>query len=141
MSHWTHIVAAIDIETYKEDNNIKTIVEKLLQNAPKITGSERDANVFVNVLSGYNYWIGADCKHCEYGNTITRLECGSFQCQADETYKCPEGKYQTRVVITIVGNLRDRMTEQTEREYNDFLNYLIKDCGFDIEHETFKIVK
>jgi hypothetical protein len=40
MSHWTHIIAAIDIDTYHDDKDIKGYVENILVNAPKITGRE-----------------------------------------------------------------------------------------------------
>lgn len=140
MSCWTHIVATIDVETYKEDNNIKTIVEDMLKDAPKITGSERNADIFVNVYSGHNMWMGADCEHCEYKDTIQHLESGGFICDAIEGYKCPEGEYQTRVIITVAGNLRDRMKEQTKREYQEFIQYIKNTLNFDIENSTIKII-
>lgn len=45
MSQWTHIVAALDIDTYEADANIGQVVEKMLADAPKITGSEGNAEV------------------------------------------------------------------------------------------------
>jgi len=135
---WTHIVAAIDVDTYIEDKNIKSIVEKMLENAPKITGSEGNADVFVNVLSGYNSWTNCDCAHCEYGNTIQHLNEGGFKCDADWDYQCPEGEYQSRVVITVVGDLRDRRKQQTHKEWNAFNNYVAKKIrgkkGFEIRN-------
>jgi len=50
MSYWTHIVAILEVDTYIEDKNIKQIVENKLIKAPKITGSEGCADVFVNVF-------------------------------------------------------------------------------------------
>ena len=97
MSMWTHIVASIAVDTFKESDTIKEDVEKMLEDAPKITGSERPADVFVNVLSGYNISIYEDDKH---------------------------KVYQTRVVITVVGDLRDRTKAQTEKEWNDFKNFI-----------------
>lgn len=140
MSYWTHIVAIIEVDTYKQDKNIKEIVENMLKSAPKITGSERDADIFVNVLSGHNVWMGADCDHCQYKDTIVYNDNGSFNCDADDNYKCPEGEYQTRVIITVVGNLRDRMREQTKREYKEFYNYLKKTCVFDINNKAVSIL-
>lgn len=97
MSMWTHIVASINVDTFKESDTIKEDVEKMLEDAPKITGSEGPADVFVNVLSGYNISIYEDDKHKEY---------------------------QTRVIITVVGALRDRTKAQTEKEWNDFKNFI-----------------
>ena len=139
MSHWTYIVAILEVDTYIQDKNIKQIVENKLNNAPKITGSERCADIFVNVLSGHNWYISHDCDACEYKNTIIYNENGSYICDADENYECPEGEYQTKVIISIVGNLRDRRKEETEKEYEEFYEYIIN-CNFDIDNEASSIV-
>ena len=97
MSMWTHIVASIDVDTFKESHTIKEDVEKMLENAPKITGSERPADVFVNVLSGY---------------TISTYENDKHE------------KFQTRVVITVIGDLRDRTVDQTEKEWKQFKDFI-----------------
>ena len=60
------------------------------------------------MLAGHNYWISPDCEHCEYGDTIESNEEGDRYCDADRTYRCPDGAYQTRVVITVIGDLRNR---------------------------------
>ena len=61
MSWWTHIVAAIDVDTYISSKTIKSDVEELLKGAPAITGSEGNADIFVNVLSGTNISTNRDC--------------------------------------------------------------------------------
>ena len=137
MSAWTHIIAAIDIDTYIEDKNIKSVVEELLKESPKITGSEGNANVFVNVLSGYNHSTNCDCKNCEYLKTIQKTKDG-FICDSPDGYDCPEGKYQTRVVITVIGDLRDRHKSTTHKEWNKFNNFVAKKIygkrGFEIRN-------
>lgn len=100
MSRWTHIVAAIDVDTFIESDTIQQDVEALLNSAPKITGSESDAEVFVNVPSGYNV-------SCTYSN-------GTYH------------EFQTRVVITVIGDLRDRDRAQTKQEWLDFKKYIYK---------------
>lgn len=142
MSFWTHIVAAIDVDTYKTSNTIKKDVEKMLEDAPKITGSEGPADVFVNVLSGYNHWTSCDCDRCEYGKTVRYLDEGGFECDAARDYKCPPGEYQTRVVITVIGDLRDRMKDTTKEEWKAFKKYIEKQIngnGFGIRNCTCKI--
>lgn len=142
MSSWTHIVAAIDVDTYKRSATIKEDVEKMLEHAPKITGSEGPADVFVNVLSGHNYWTSCDCERCEYGNTVRYLDEGGFECDATMDYRCPQGEYQTRVVITIIGDLRDRMKDTTKEEWKAFKKYIEKHVngnGFGIRNCTCKI--
>ena len=113
MSNWTHITGALYIETYKERKNIKKYVEKILKNAPKITGSESDTDIFVNSLSGYNVSIWKEDKN---GNFL---------------------EYQTRVCITLAGDLRDREINQTEEEFNEFIKF-VKD-NFDIYYSSVAI--
>ena len=49
MSDWSHITACIYVETEIQDENIKEILEEILRQAPKITGSEGNAEVYVNI--------------------------------------------------------------------------------------------
>lgn len=132
MSIWTQIVSSIDVETYITDTKIKEKIEKLLENAPKITGSEGNADIFVNILSGHNFWTNCDCSHCEYYH---ERECT----KEDNNYECKEAEYQTRALISIVGSLRDKEKEKTQQEYRDFIRFLKKDCGFFIRNKTVKI--
>ena len=136
MSDWTYIVATIDVDTCIEDDNIQKRMHEILKYAPKITGSERDADVFVNVLSGYNT-TSIGCDKCEHKINSKEKE-GYFECYADENFECISKEYQTRVVITIVGNLRDRHIEQTKKEYKEFIKYLTK-LNFYIENRASNI--
>lgn len=124
MSYWTHITACIYLETDIKNKQIKSIVENKLKSAPKITGSEGNADIFVMPLSGHNYWVSCDCDNCKFKDTIIKYSGGKFSCNADEDYKCPEGKYQTSVCISIIGDLRDRMKEDTRKEYKEFIKWL-----------------
>ena len=112
MSRWVHVTGCLYVETYKEESDIKKCVEEMLTDAPKITGSERDADIFINPLSGHNTWTNCDCEHCEYGKTVVHLEEGGFKCDAEDGYDCPDGEYQTCVAITIIGDLRDRFKDE-----------------------------
>lgn len=143
MSMWTHIVAAIDVDTCIECDDIENRIEKLLKIAPKITGSEGDADVFVNVLSGYNMYTSKDCDRCEFGNSIVHLDEGVFTCEAPVNYECPSGKYQTRAVITVIGDLRDRTRDRTKAEWMEFKKYIDKNIngrGFIIRNYAWKII-
>lgn len=143
MSYWTHIVAAIDVDTYLEEKDIETVVEAMLENAPSITGSEGDVDIFVNVLSGYNCSMGRDCSACPYKDTIEQFEDGGFGCYAEEDFECPSGEYQTRVVITIIGDLRGRQETTTHKEWDAFNNYVAKEIrgkrGFGVRNCTCSI--
>ena len=95
MSRWTHIVGAIHIDTWKACNNIEKYIENKLKNAPKITGSEGSATVFVNKENRY-------CMVCNGRN------------------------FQTRAIITIQGDLRDKDGDTTKEEVEKFIDYIKK---------------
>jgi hypothetical protein len=137
MSAWTQIVAALDVDTFIHSNNLKDDIEVILKDAPKITGSEGNADVFVNVLSGYNVFTGCDCDRCEHGDTVKELDDGRFNCDADDDYECPYGRYQTRVAITVIGSLRDRYEEETKKEYEEFVRFV--DDKFWIRNQSMRM--
>lgn len=130
MSQWTHITSCISIETgiLADKPQLKREIKKILSKAPKITGSEMDADIFVNIKSDYNTYIGRDCEHCKYKDTAIYItidgeEC--LTCDAPNNYDC-SAEYQTCAIISVQGDLRDRIPEETKKEFNDFLNYLKK---------------
>lgn len=135
MSRWTHITGCLYVETYTEDKDIESYIAKILEKAPKITGSERDCDIFVNSLGGYNTSTNMDCEHCKYKDTIVHFDEGGFQCDAEEGYECPEGKYQTCVAITLVGDFRDRDLQQTTKEVEKFIRYL-QSQKLDIDYQS-----
>lgn len=47
MSQWTHILGVIRIDTHKEKKDIEEFVKEKMNDAPKITGSERDAYIYI----------------------------------------------------------------------------------------------
>jgi len=116
MSDWVHITACLSVDTFIESDTLQSIVLDALKDAPKITGSEGDAEMFVNIPRGYNTAFDQDCEHCE-----KRVDGA---CIADVNYGCPEGKYQTCAVITVQGDLRNRIKYTTEKEFNEFLEYI-----------------
>ncbi len=112
MSYWTHIVASMHVETGIQSDNMKSVIEEKLKEAPKITGSEGPADVFVNIPSGYNFYGVCDGKRI---------------------------KYQTRAVITINGDLRDRLENDTCSEFDDFVKFIKEDCDYRIRNITVNI--
>lgn len=139
MSMWVHIIAAIHVETYVEEKDLETYIKEKLKNAPKITGSESNADIFINKKSGFNTWTNCDCEHCEYKKTIKNCGKNKFTCESPDDFQCPEGKYQTRAVITVLGDLRDRILEETTKEYEEFILYISNTLGWDITINTVQI--
>lgn len=144
MSSWTHITACLSVETniIANKQELKKQVKAFLKNAPKITGSEKNTDVFINIQSGANWFISYDCEHCKYKDTIknTTFDGKTFQiCDAPENYSC-SNEYQTCIVISIQGDLRDRTLEQTKKEFEKFLEYIktkfyVRNYTYDIEGE------
>lgn len=115
MSKWTHVTGCLYVDTYTQRKNIKKYVEKMLEKAPKITGSEGDLDIFVNPLSGYNV---SSYKTDENGDWL---------------------HYQTCVVITMVGDLRDTEIKYKKPEILEFLKYIEKFLEFDIFYHSISI--
>lgn len=123
MSIWTHITATVFIDTCTNTEDIESYVKDSLKNAPRITGSEGDANVFVNAMVGYNESIYGDCDKC-------RFLLSDGNCSASVSDECVVSNYQTNVAITIVGMLRDKRKNSAEKEFKAFLKYILDECDF-----------
>ena len=145
MSMWTHITACMSVETgiVAKKPALKKQVKEYLDKAPKITGSEGPADVFVNIQSGYSFYTSYDCDRCKYKDSIIELkdENGDdyMMCSAPDKHDC-SAEYQTRVVISVQGDLRDRVKEETEKEFEEFKKYVeklgyIRDYAVNIEGE------
>lgn len=144
MSHWTHITACLSVETgiIETRKKLAKIVRDYLKKAPKITGSEKDADFYVNVQNGHNVWMGQDCEHCKYRETLRPVIIDGKEieeCDAPEDHDC-SADYQTCVVISIQGDLRDRTKEETQKEFDEFIKYIttkcyIRDYSINIEGE------
>jgi len=130
MSSWTHIVAAMAVNTYERKDDIAAYVRHIMRDAPKITGSESDADIFVVERPGHDIGCYPDCGRCPYEN--------SEGCNPPEEYVCKNGHYTTTVIITVFGNLRDRLKDRTKQEYKEFKKY-IKQQGWSIEYQTCNI--
>lgn len=115
MSNWTHITGCLYVDTYTQRKNIKKYVEKMLEKAPKITGSEGDLDIFVNPLSGYNV---SSYKTGKNGDWL---------------------HYQTCVAITMVGDLRDTEIKYKKPEILEFIKYIQKFLEFDIFYHSISI--
>lgn len=104
----------------------------LRNKAPKISGSEGDVDIFVNVKRGYDFYISADCNKCQYKDTIVGDKDDSFSCESPEGFECPTSSYQSKVAVTIAGDLRDRDLEETSKEIDDFIEFIKKEVAFEI---------
>ena len=144
MSCWTHITACLSVETniIAKKSDLRKQVKAFFFFFFKITGSERNADVFVNVQSGFNWFVSHDCEHCKYKKTLRTITIDGEEgqeCDAPNNYDC-SGEYQSCVVISIQGDLRDREFNRTKEEFEKFLEYVkdkfqVRDYTYNIEGE------
>ena len=117
MSRWTHITSCMSVDTCIENKKrVKKSIIDYIAKAPKITGSENDAEVYVTLQRGYNI---SSWEQDRKGEFI---------------------KYQSCIIISIQGDLRDKDGETTKEEFIDFLNYIkakyiVRDYSINIEDE------
>lgn len=140
MSYWTHITSCMSVDTFIHSNNILTEVRDYIAHAPVITGSEQDAEVFVNLKAGHNFWTSRDCDGCKYKQVLESLDGDTDACRTTKGHECRPGEYQSCVVITVQGDLRDRMKSQTQKEFDAFKKYIekeymIRDYSLNIESD------
>lgn len=117
MSRWTHITSCMSVDTCIENRKrVKKSIIDYINNAPKITGSEKDADIYITLQRDYNV---SSWKQNNKGEFI---------------------KYQTCIIISIQGDLRDKDGETTKEEFINFLNYIkkeyiVRDYSINIEDE------
>lgn len=117
MSRWTHITSCMSVDTCIENRKrIKKSIIDYINKAPKITGSEKDADIYITLQRGYNV---SSWKQNRKHDFI---------------------EYQTCIIISIQGDLRDKDGETTKEEFINFLNYIekeyvVRDYSINIEDE------
>ena len=103
MSSWTHINLAVEVTVPSQTSRqaVKDQVLAKLEWLPQISGSEGDAEIFVNVPR----------KH-------------------DMTSDMGEEYLWSKAYITVMGHLRDRTKEQTEKETKGFIKGLKREFSY-----------
>lgn len=107
MSYWTYVTGVITVSPMgRTQHEMTYILNTVLDHLPKVTGSERDMNVYVVQKANYN----SSCSHNEFGEWIPG----------------DRHRRQTDYLVIIEGSFRDRMFDETKRELNKWLNRLAK---------------
>lgn len=136
MSHWVNINKIIVIRAdmglldgrlddwkyplYQSD--IDKEVADIIANAPKLTGSEGPADVFVN--RGSWEMCAADKFGSAYDTESDDWKNGVPQCKTDDGDEIRMIGFKTEYIVTVCGALRDRMPNETRREWLAFKRYL-----------------
>lgn len=109
MSYWTYVHGTIVVSPMGRTQAEKRyILETVLDHLPVVSGSERDMTVYILERSGYS----TSCSHNEFGEPVCRDTMGK--------------KYQNKYILVVDGALRDRMFNQTFREFQKWLCRLAK---------------
>lgn len=119
MSWWTHIMGVINVAPVgRTQHEMDYIVKTVLDHLPQVTGSERDMEVFVNVNPHHN----STCSHDEFGMMTNNLR-DRF---GDRSRKRGWLEMSDDYYLTIYGDFRDRLFNQTFREFQNWLCRLAK---------------
>lgn len=114
MSWWTHIKGVVEVDVGgRTQAEVRYILESVLDHLPRVTGSEGDMNVYITQESGDNYSSSCD----EFGMRTNNLK----DCYGDKTYKHGFLSLQSKYMLTIDADLRDREFEETKREFLKWL--------------------
>lgn len=112
MSCWTYVKGVIEVDGMgRTQPEVEYILKTVLDHLPKVTGSERNMDIYLNQEASHNQ----SCSHNEFG------EWGR-----NRLYEL-----QTCYLITVDGSLRDRLFEQTFREFMHWLTVLAKRASID----------
>lgn len=102
MSMWTHVNGVIEVHTpARSSAEAMYMAQTVVEHLPRITGSERNVEYYFNLVH-LPSWAKQPDEFIPYDLT-------NYQ------YFCSDPK-QNRVLVTLHGDLRDRMFEQTLRE-------------------------
>lgn len=116
MSCWTYVHGTIKVAPMGRTQAEKTyILNTVLEHLPQVTGSEEDMNVYVIQKNGHNHSSSCD----EFGEHTNNLV---------DNYGSRGGRrgwlrVQSEYIIVVDGSLRDRMFEQT---FKEFINWLCR---------------
>lgn len=135
MSNWTYVNGVIEVDTYARSTPEALYkVQTAINHLPRITGSEGDVEFYVNIKHGYCMSSNAD-EFGQFSNLYNNREWNSFETQS-------------RIVITISDELRDRYFDETLKETTlmlsrlgrrlQILNCILAVKGFDIRQKKMK---
>lgn len=109
MSCWTYVTGVINVRPMGETQPEKRyILDTVLAHLPRVTGSEEDMKV--SAIEGF--FFDSSTTHNEFGEPISGWP---GRAKITETYH-----------IIVSGYFRDRMFDETLREFNKWLNRLAK---------------
>ena len=115
MSFWTYIRGTIEVDVPgRTQPEIQYIISSVLDHLPRVTGSEGDMDITFQPRKGHNCSSSCD----EYGMRTNNLK-DSYGCKSRRGWLETQSEY----MIVVNANLRDRMFDET---YKEFMKWLIR---------------
>ena len=114
MSYWTYLTGTVTVMPVGRTQAEKRyILDTVLDHLPLVTGSEKDMNVYVIQKNGHNHSSSCD----EFGETTNNLVDWYGNKNRSEGWLRTQEEY----ILVVDGSFRDRMFEQTFREFMKWL--------------------
>lgn len=124
MSWWTYVNGTITVSPMGRTQAEKRyILETVLNHLPLVTGSESDMNVYIIQKEGHNSSSSCD----EFGERTNNLK----DRYGNHTREYGWLEVQDKYILVVDGALRDRVFEQTFREFMKWLCRLAKRVDID----------
>lgn len=119
MSSWTYINGTVVVSPMGRTQAEKRyILDTVLEHLPQVTGSEKDMNVYVIQKAGYNSSSSRD----EFGEVTNNLTDD----YGDRSRRCGWLRTQSEYILVVEGAFRDRLFDQTYKEFQNWLCRLAK---------------
>lgn len=119
MSYWTYVSGVVEVHPMgRTQHEMRYVLETILDHLPNVTGSERDMHVHVVQCAGHN----CCCLHDEFDVWAAYSNHADYRGWIHQ---------QSHYLLVLEGNLRDRMFDETLREFTKWLTRLAKRCWID----------
>lgn len=119
MSLWTHIRGTVVVSPMGRSQPEKRyILDTVLEHLPRVTGSEGDMDVYVIQRNGHD--MSSSCD--EFGMRTNNLK----NYYGEKSFRGGWHEMQTKYILVLDGDLRDRCFEETKREMMKWLCRLAK---------------
>lgn len=119
MSRWTHVNGSIVVDVFgRTQEESEYILKTVLKHLPVVTGSESDMDIFIQKQSGTNMSSSQD----EYGMSTNNL-VDMYGCRSHTRGWL---NVQTKYILIVQGDLRDRVFDDTFKEFMNWICRLSK---------------
>lgn len=119
MSFWTYINGTVTVSPMGRTQAEKRyVLDTVLEHLPLVTGSERDMNVYIIQKNGYSSSSSCD----EFGQVTNNL----VDRYGDKSRKRGSLRIQDEYILVVDGSFRDRMFEETYKEFQKWICRLAK---------------